>query len=123
MRLVIPGEQASSGRALSGAVIANGFVFVSGQTYVQGADIEEQTRGALDKIAALLSEAGTDMAHAVRCTVFISDNTLRDRMNATYAKYFPVDPPARAVLALQWGPESRVKVEIDCTAVLPESAG
>jgi enamine deaminase RidA (YjgF/YER057c/UK114 family) len=43
VRKVIPGEQARSGRALSGAVVANGFVFVSGQTYAQGADIEEQT--------------------------------------------------------------------------------
>jgi 2-iminobutanoate/2-iminopropanoate deaminase len=119
VRRVIPGEQARSGRALSGAVIANGFVFVSGQTYVQGTDIEAQTRGALDKIVALLTEAGTDTAHAVRCTVFISDNKFRDAFNAVYATYFPTDPPARAVIVMGGGPDTRAFVEIDCTAVLP----
>jgi 2-iminobutanoate/2-iminopropanoate deaminase len=101
-------------------VIAKGFVFVSGQTYVAGADIEAQTRGALDKIKGLLTEAGTDMAHAVRCTVFITDNSLRDRMNAVYATYFPKDPPARAVIRCASDPESKMLVEIDCTATLPE---
>jgi 2-iminobutanoate/2-iminopropanoate deaminase len=119
VRKVIPGEQARSGRALSGAVVANGFVFVSGQTYAQGKDIEAQTRGSLDKIKTLLGEAGTDLAHAVRCTVFISDNELRDRMNAVYAMYFPVDPPARAVISFHAGPEAKVLVEIDCVAILP----
>jgi 2-iminobutanoate/2-iminopropanoate deaminase len=122
VRRVIPGEQARSGRALSGAIVANGFVFVSGQTYAQGADIEAQTRGSMDKIATLLREAGTDFAHAVRCTVFISDNAFRDRMNAVYATYFQLDPPARAVICFHGGPESRVLVEIDCVAILPESA-
>lgn len=119
MRKVIPGEQARSGRALSGAIVANGFVFVSGQTHVQGADIEAQTRGALDKIVTLLTEAGSDTSHAVRCTVFISDNKFRDRVNAVYATYFPVDPPARAVIVMGGGPDSKALVEIDCTAVLP----
>ena len=68
MRKVIPGAQARSGRPLSGAAIANGFVFVSGQTFAEGADVEAQTRGALDKIAALLKEAGTDLSQAMRCT-------------------------------------------------------
>lgn len=120
MRKVIPGAQRRSGRALSGAVVANGFVFVSGQTYVEGPDIEAQTRGALDKIVGLLAEAGTDLAHAVRCTVFMPDLTLRDRMNATYATYFGDDPPARAVVGADLGSPSCL-VEIDCVATLPDA--
>ena len=84
-----------------------------------GHGIEAQTRGSLDKIKTLLGEAGTDLAHAVRCTVFISDNAFRDRMNAVYATYFPVDPPARAVISFHAGPEAKVLVEIDCVAILP----
>jgi enamine deaminase RidA (YjgF/YER057c/UK114 family) len=87
MRKVIVGAQGKSGRPLSGAVVANGLVFVSGQSYAEGKDVEEQTRGVLDKIAALLAEAGTDLTHAVRCTVFMSDLSLRDRMNAVYRTY------------------------------------
>ncbi len=120
MRKVIPGAQAESGRPLSGAVVADRFVFVSGQTYSEGADVEAQTRGALDKIVALLAEAGTDLAHAVRCTVFMSDLTLRDRMSETYRDYFPKDPPARAVVGCELGSPA-VFVEIDCVAVLPET--
>lgn len=122
MRRVIPGAQGKSGRPLSGAVVANGFVFVSGQTYTEGADVEAQTRGALDKIAALLAEAGTDPTHAVRCTVFMSDLTLRDRMNTVYSTYFPKDPPARAVVGCELGSPS-VFVEIDCIATLSDSRG
>ena len=120
MRKVIPGAQRKSGRALSGAVVANGFVFVSGQTYVEGADIEAQTRGALDKIAGLLAEAGTDLSKAVRCTVFMSDLTLRDRMNATYATYFGDEPPARAVIGAELGSPACL-VEIDCIATLRDA--
>jgi len=122
MRRVIVGAQGKSGRPLSGAVVANGFVFVSGQSYAEGKDVEEQTRGVLDKIAALLAEAGTDLTHAVRCTVFMSDLSLRDRMNSVYRTYFPNDPPARAAVGCDLGSPT-VFVEIDCVATLPEAAG
>lgn len=122
MRKVIAGAQGKSGRPLSGAVVANGFVFVSGQTFVEGADIEAQTRGALDKIVTLLNEAGSDLSHAVRCTVFMPDLTLRDRMNETYRTYFPKDPPARAVIGADLGSPT-VLVEIDCVATLPDPTG
>jgi 2-iminobutanoate/2-iminopropanoate deaminase len=117
MRKVIPGAQSASGRPISGAVIANGFVFVSGQSFVEGADIEAQTRGVIDKIDALLEEAGTDLAHAVRCTVYMSDLSLRDRMSATYREYFVSDFPARAVVGADLG-SPKCLVEIECTAVL-----
>jgi 2-iminobutanoate/2-iminopropanoate deaminase len=118
-RRVIPGPQGASGAPYSGAVIANGFVFVSGQTS-PGPDIETQTKGTLDKIAALLSEAGTELSQAVRLTVYIADITLRDRMNAVYAGYFPTEPPARATVECKLGRADLI-VEIDCVAVLPAS--
>jgi enamine deaminase RidA (YjgF/YER057c/UK114 family) len=120
MRRVIPGAQTASGRPISGAVIANGFVFVAGQSFVEGADIEAQTRGVIDKIAALLDEAGTDLSQAVRCTVYMSDLTLRDRMSAVYREYFPSAFPARAVVGADLGSPDCL-VEIECTAVLPDS--
>ena len=119
MRTVIPGAQTASGRPISGAVIANGFVFVSGQSFVEGADIEAQTRGVLDKVASLLDDAGTDLAHAVRCTVYMSDLSLRDRMSAVYREYIPAAFPARAVVGADLGSPACL-VEIECTAVLPD---
>lgn len=122
MRRVIPGDQAASGRPISGAVVANGLVFVSGQSFVEGEDIEAQTRGVIDKIAALLAEAGSDLSQAVRCTVYMSDLSLRDRMSAVYREYFPTDFPARAVVGCDLG-SPECLVEIECTAVLPDTEG
>lgn len=121
MRRVIPGAQAASGRPLSGAAIANGFVFVSGQTFAEGADVEAQTRGALKKVADLLDAAGSSLPDAMRCTVFMSDLTLYDRMNVVYAEFFPEAPPARAVVGCNLG-SPKVLVEIDCVALAPESS-
>lgn len=121
MRRVIPGAQTASGRPISGAVIANGFVFVSGQSFVEGEDVEAQTRGVIGKIAQLLDEAGTDLAHAVRCTVYMSDLTLRDRMSEVYREYFPTDFPARSVVGCDLGSVDCL-VEIECTAVIPEAS-
>lgn len=121
MRRVIPGAQTASGRPISGAVVANGFAFVSGQSFVEGADVEAQTRGVIDKIAVLLTEAGTDLAHAVRCTVYMSDLTLRDRMSAVYREYFPTEFPARAVVGCDLG-SPECLVEIECTAVVPDAS-
>ena len=120
MRRVIPGAQTASGRPISGAVISSGFVFVSGQSFVEGADIEAQTRGVIDKIAGLLEDAGTDLAHAVRCTVYMSDLALRDRMSSVYREFFPVEFPARAVVGCDLGSPDCL-VEIECTAVLPDA--
>lgn len=113
-RRVVPG---GSSAPLSAAVIANGFVFVSGHT-AEGPDIETQTKGALDRIAAVLKQAGTDMSRAVRCTVFITDITLRDRMNAVYKDYFPTEPPARATVQCGLA-RPEMLVEIDCVALMP----
>jgi 2-iminobutanoate/2-iminopropanoate deaminase len=122
MRRVIPGAQAASGRPFSGATIGNGFVFVSGQTYAEGADVEAQTRGALRKVADLLTAAGTDLGNAMRCTVFMSDLSLYDRMNVAYREFFPSDAPARAVVGCDLGSPS-VYVEIDCVALEGDADG
>jgi len=119
VRAVIPGAQAESGRPISGAVIANGFVFVSGQSFVEGADIEAQTRGVINKIAGLLHDAGTDLTYAVRCTIYLSDLSLRERMSAVYRDFFPAAFPARAVVGADLG-SPECLVEIECTAVLPD---
>ena len=117
MRTVIPGEQAASGRPFSGATVARGLVFVSGQTYVEATDLESQTHGTLNKVAELLNAAGTDMAHALRCTVYLTDLDDYDRLNDAYREHFSTEPPARAVVGARLGPGCLV--EIDCIATLP----
>ena len=109
----------------SQAVIANGFVFCSGQIPLDpvtgelvGDTIEAQTERVLLNLDAVLRAAGTDLAHAVRTTIFLHDLADFAAVNAVYALHFPIDPPARATVQVSRLPRD-VKVEIDLIAVLP----
>jgi 2-iminobutanoate/2-iminopropanoate deaminase len=66
----------------------------------------------------VLRAAGTDLAHAVRTTIFLQDLSDFAAVNAVYALRFPSDPPARATVQVSRLPRD-VKVEIDLIAVLP----
>ena len=64
----------------SQAIVTGNLVFVSGQlpidpatgSFAQGG-IKELTRQSLTNMAHILKEAGTDMAHVVKTTVFLAD--------------------------------------------------
>jgi 2-iminobutanoate/2-iminopropanoate deaminase len=105
------------------AVRANGFVYVSGQIpldpasgQVVGATIEEQTTRVLQNVQAILEKAGSSMGQVVKTTVFLKDLQEFQRMNETYAKFFPANPPARATVEVSNLPKG-VRVEIDAVAV------
>lgn len=64
----------------SQAIEAGGMVFVSGQLPIDPATgmfaeggIKEQTRQSLTNAKHIMEEAGTDLAHVVKTTVFLSD--------------------------------------------------
>lgn len=89
----------------SQAVIHNGLVFVSGQLAVDAATgrkyagtIEQQTRIALENVAAILRAAGSDVDQVLKTTVYISDIELWGRVNEVYAEFFGGHRPARAVV-------------------------
>lgn len=109
----------------SQAVVANGFVFCSGQIpldpatgQVVGDTVEAQTERVIANLAAVLRAAGTDLAHAVRTTIFLHDMNDFAAVNAVYARHFAAAPPARATVQVSRLPRD-VKVEIDLVAVLP----
>lgn len=109
------------------AIIAGGFVFVSGQTpkkpgtseTVQG-DIRVQTRQVLENIKAILGAAGSTMADVVKVTVHLADLKDFAAYNEVYGEYFPEPYPARTTVqsVLPGG----VGVEIDVIALRPEGA-
>lgn len=89
----------------SQAVVHGGMVWVSGQLPVDPATrrpstgpVEEQVRLALANLAAILAAAGSGLDRVVKTTVYISDITLWDRVNAVYAECFGENRPARAVV-------------------------
>jgi 2-iminobutanoate/2-iminopropanoate deaminase len=109
----------------SQAVVANGFVFCSGQIALDPAtgeliegDIAAQTERAIQNLRAVLEAAGSSLAHVVKTTVFLQDMADFAAMNAVYAQFFSENPPARSTignLALPRG----ARFEIEAIAVLP----
>lgn len=105
--------------AYSDGVIANGFLFVSGQAAVDFktskfiiGSIEEETRRTLDNIKAIAEAAGASMEKIVKTTVHLSDIKDFDRYNSVYAEYFPGSKPARTTV--QSVLAEGIKVEIEC---------
>jgi 2-iminobutanoate/2-iminopropanoate deaminase len=104
----------------SQAVVANGFVFASGQIpidpatgqFVEGG-IVEQTEQVLRNVSNLLEAAGTSLARVVKTTVFLADMNDFAAMNETYARFFGAEPPARStVQAARLPRDARVEIEV-----------
>jgi 2-iminobutanoate/2-iminopropanoate deaminase len=84
-----------------------------------GSTVQEQTRQALLNCENILKAAGATRQDVVDVHVLLSRPNDFAGMNEEYAKFFPHDPPARAVSRL--GPElPNVLVSIKMTAVLGE---
>ncbi len=105
----------------SAVVKTQDYIFVSGQvpTDASGAvipgGIKEQTAACLDKIKALLEEAGSSLDRVVKTTVFITDAADFAAMNEVYVQYFPEQRPARSCVVV--GLAIPAKVEIDAIAL------
>ncbi len=108
------------------AIIANGFVFVSGQgplkpgtrEIVQG-DVQVQTRQVLENIRSILAAAGCTMADVVKVQAHLADMKDFQAYNEVYREYFPEPFPARTTV--QSGLPGPFTVEIDVIAVKPEA--
>lgn len=107
----------------SQAIEAGGMIFASGQipidpatgNFVEGG-IKEQTRMSLTNAQNILREAGTDLAHVVKTTVFLSDMDNFVAMNEVYAEFFSQPFPARSAVAVKTLPKGAL-VEVECIAV------
>jgi 2-iminobutanoate/2-iminopropanoate deaminase len=105
-------------------VKAGNFLFIAGQIGVdpatselKGSSIREQTEQALMNMANILKAAGSSMEHVVKTTVFISDFKEFEEMNKVYAKFFPINQPARSTVQVVL--YDGFKVEIEATAIIP----
>lgn len=103
--LEVPGYPAPHS-PYSHAVVANGFVFVSGQipvrpgggpTEIAGTTMQEQTRQCLRNVATILEAAGSSLDRVVKVTVLLARPDLYREMNEAYAEFFPGLRPARAM--------------------------
>ena len=107
----------------SQAIEVNGFIFASGQipidpatgNFVEGG-IKEQTRQALTNASRIMEEAGTDLSHVVKTTVFLADMSDFADMNEVYSTFFKEPYPARSAVSVKALPKGAL-VEVECIAV------
>jgi 2-iminobutanoate/2-iminopropanoate deaminase len=108
----------------SQAIVHEGIVFVSGQLPINPetgeknlGSIEDQTRQVLINISKILLAAGSNLEHALKITIYISDIELWARVNAIYSEIFGENRPARTVVPtkeLHHG----FKIEVDAIAAV-----
>ena len=123
-REIIKTARAPRSALYSQAIRVGSTLYLSGMPGVDpetnqpaGPTIQEQTRQALINCEAVLAEAGATKAEIVDVQVLLARPEDFIGLNEAYAKFFPVDPPARSVARL--GPElPGLLVSIRMTAVL-----
>jgi 2-iminobutanoate/2-iminopropanoate deaminase len=114
-----------SGAPYSQAVVANGFVFVSGQVPIDPATgklveggIAEHTHRCFDNLAAILAAAGSGLDRLVKTTVFLDDIGDFAAMNAVYGERVPEPFPARSAIEISQIPLPGALVEIEVVALV-----
>ena len=100
-----PDTLAPPGGHYSHAVVANGFVFISGQLPItpageklNQASFEDQAKQVLANVQAALDAAGSSVAQLVQVRVYVTDIAQWPAFNRIYQQWAGAAPPARAVV-------------------------
>lgn len=107
----------------SQAVAHDGVLYCSGQLpldaagELRGESAAEQAEQCLHNLAAVADAAGTDLARALRLTVYTTRLEEFASINEAYARAFGADPPARAAVGVAELPKGAL-VEIDAIVAL-----
>ena len=119
-----PAGLATPGGHYSHAVVANGFVFVSGQlpiaadgTKLVDASFTDQAKQVLNNVRVALEAAGSSVERLVQVRVYVDDLANWPAFNAVYADWAGSAKPARAVVPtgpLHFG----FKVEVEAVALV-----
>lgn len=107
----------------SQAVWAGDTLYISGQiglnpetgNLAEGGP-EQQAHQMMANVKAILVEAGLNLDHLVKCTIFLDDMNDFATINEAYGSYFSNEPPAREAFEVSKLPKG-AKVEISVIAV------
>ncbi len=109
----------------SHAVIANGTIYLAGQGSrdpvtgeVVGTTAEAQIERTMKNIEGILQSAGSSMDKVVSTIVYIKDPADFPALTPAWAKWFPKDPPVRAVLIVSEFGLPGMLVEVVATAIV-----
>lgn len=107
----------------SRAVLAGGLVFVSATAatgddgaVVGKSDVYRQTRVILDKIAAVLAEAGSDLGRVVQTRVYVTDVSRWEEVGRAHGEIFAGKGPALSLVHVRPFVDPDMLVEIECVA-------
>jgi len=107
----------------SQAILSGNTLYVSGQIPLNPFngelvvdDIQQSTHQIMKNIEALLTEAGMNLSHVVKCSIFLKDLNDFSLVNSVYGSYFGDVPPARETVQVARLPLD-VPIEISCIAV------
>ena len=107
----------------SHAVVANGFVFISGQgpvnpeTGVMPDAFADQVRQTFQNVQTILEAAGSSLDDVVKVNAYVTDLTRFAEFNDVYKEFFQDDPPARTTVGTAL---LGILVEVDCIAAISE---
>lgn len=108
----------------SQGIIANGFLFASGQIALDpksgemvGNTVQEQTEQVMSNVRGLLAAAGADFSNVVKTTCFLDDIADFAAFNEVYGKYFGDALPARSAVGVDALPKGAL-VEVEVIAAI-----
>lgn len=108
-------ERLEVGQRMSRIVKHNDTIYLCGQVAADAEkDITEQTQTMLDKVEALLEQAGSDKEHMLSATIYVRDMKDFAAMNAVWDAWVPQGhAPARACVEARMArPELLVEISV-----------
>lgn len=106
----------------SPAVIANGFIYSSGQIPVTldgtmiERDIEVQTRQVLTNLRTLLEDAGSGMENVIKISIYLENIDNFDIVNVLFSEIFGEHKPARSTISVNGLPKNAM-IMVDAIAL------
>lgn len=123
MKIIATDQAPAAIGPYSQAVQAGGLLFCSGQIPLDPAtgelvngDIGLEAERVMQNLRGVLEAAGSGFAQVVRTTIYLTDMADFPLVNEVYGRYFGVEKPARATVAVAALPRG-ARVEIDAVAV------
>lgn len=108
----------------SQAVLANGFLFASGQIALDpetgqlvGDTVVEQAEQVMRNVEGLLAAAGTDVNSIVKTTCYLDDINDFAAFNEVYGRHFADNLPARSAVGVAALPKGAL-VEVEVIAAI-----
>lgn len=105
---------------------AQRLLFIAGQValdaqgrLVGAGDPAAQARQALENLRSILKDAGGELGHVVKTTLFLTDLAHRGAVNEVRREFFPQDPPPNSLLVVKSLANPEFLVEIEAIAALP----